>query len=302
MPPVCEKMFSSRPYIHMPESQLGNDAVIYGELIKENAVKISIKDKTGKAYILVDSSDKPYDTSETIGLQGLKQFFTVYRASGKLKKLSIENPDGSEAMADVIVVSSFQPALMIEGCAIDSGFAGVWTGQVTKRVGEKNFDQFKTSIRLHISVHALSSGKSFEDITQTQTRTSPVALKDGKIFQMQASIDNWNQEIHNQDGDFPNLLALGEANPFLGAQDGEIIIYRLSSMHFLGDAEFVIRFPKGTRGLSPEGMGSLSFLAPGNLIALQPKSEAQLSQHGSPAGFALDLKPPQELDYRIPCP
>ena len=301
---TCEKMYPVRPYIHVPGTRptTDNTAEVYGELIKESLPRVSLVDNAGTIFRLYDASEKPFDIAKAIGRQALRTNYTIYKVHGVYKDIAGENPDGSTSVQKSIIVYSIRPAVVIKGCAIDSGLAGVCTGKVTRRIGEKSFDRFRPSIPIHISIHSLVPGKPFEDLSKEQTREAPVALKNGEIFQMIGEIDNFDKDIHNQNGDFKNLATLGEANPFLGATDGKIKIYRMSSMHALGDKEFVIEFPAGTMALSPMGMAELTF-TPSDFIAIHSsaKTRAQLTGHETPNGFEMTLDPSPELSYEIPC-
>jgi hypothetical protein len=301
---TCEKMYPVRPYIHVPGTHptIDDAAEVYGELVKESLPRVALVDNAGTIFRLYDSSEKPFDVARVIGRQALRTNYTVYKVQGVYKDIAGENPDGSTSIQKSIIVSSIRPAVVIKGCAIDSGLAGVWTGKVTRRVGEKSFDRFRPTIPIHISIHSLAHGKPFEDLTKEQTREAPIALKNGEIFQMIGEIDNFDKDVHDQYGDFQNLAALGEANPFLGATDGKIKIYRMSSMHALGDKEFVIEFPADTTALSAMGMADLTF-TPSDFIAIHssPKTRAQLTGHETPNGFEMTLNPSPELSYEIPC-
>ena len=270
---VCEKMFPARPYVHVPGTQTQTtNALVYGHLVKENTLKVSIVDNAGMTYRLYDKTENPLDVAKLIGQQGLKTSYTVYRVFGVFKEISSDNPDGSTSKKKSILVYSLRPEIIISGCAIDSALAGIWTGKVSSRLKTSGFNQFHATLPVHISIQSLSRGKSFEDITQPQTSQNPIALKDGEIFEMNGEIDNFDHDVHDLTGDFPSLATLGEANPFLGAENSKIKIYRMSSMHALGDSEFVIQFPSGTLNLSKQGMAPLTF-TPSDFIAIHSPTQ-----------------------------
>src|SRR5262249_20866649 len=124
---------------------------------------------------------------------------------------------------------------------------------------------------------------------------STSTLPDGQRFAMQGTIENFGAAVQDSTGACrASLKAMGVKNPFAGASDGAVQLWRVAGMHFAGDQVIVLQYPTGTQGLSQNGMDGLRVLHPGGLIQKTPSdvwSSMVIRPHGTPNGNTIELHP-----------
>jgi hypothetical protein len=240
--------------------------------------------RDGKRYLPVDASNAPIAYSD--GAKKLpkamhaptnRMSFTIYQFTGKLGG-HVQSPYGD---ATALQIKTARPVVEIDGCAFDSRLLGTWAGPVSERLVTptgggpltKNFDESKR-VPIHITLDGIEKRPALSDYSGGAT------LKDATTYLLKGTIDNFSADVTLDGKKYPSLDAMGAKNPFLGASDGKIELYRLGNMHGQdNDAHWVLRYPKGAKDLTTNGMSYTltAFTAPAMLFSVSA-SEAPIDR------------------------
>jgi hypothetical protein len=198
------------------------------------------------------------------------------------------DPDTQDPVPSLQVAAG-RPAILIKGEAIDGALLGPWEGSVSARSGP---DTWSEADRVPLRV-TFSSLEAIEDMVAWDDPA--VTLPDGARFAMVGAIENWTTPARASDGAcLPALSSLGAQDPFAGASDGGMRLYRFAAMHLPGDQVIVLDYPVGTTGLGPNGMDGLRVLHPAAFLYAAPSPEwtsIGVYPHGTPNGHRVDLRP-----------
>lgn len=297
---ICQQLHSERPYLRLPETKIKSHSIVaYGILEEPDDSEKPIQFRTtGRLFKLVDKKGIPLKKLPNLKKQNQRTNFTIYEISGS----------ASPAQANQLVLRTIKPSLMVNSCAMEGLFAGVWEGMVPSRIpGTMTYGAPFHPIR--ITLNRMEEGRAFEDTAKAWHSVQgpeDFPLKDGRIAEMIGTLDNFNQEVNEDGVVYPSLALLGDQNPFPNATSNEIRLYRLPSMHSVGSLNLVMQWP-ATKGISPLGMqNGPVVMTLRNLIQDKEDptiSAATLYPHGITPGFKItDLRLIKPGDGSIRCP
>ncbi len=259
---VCDQLFPSRPFVRPPADNSSNSSALdfYAGIYDLGYFGIYLVDRNGTKYGVVDQSKKSVDLKhlpKSIGMPSYSYIFTLYHVKGAVVgRDSDKNP--------LITVGSIVPAAKIMGCAIDNAFLGTWTGSMTARKPDLTFDIGKTV--------------PIEVIFTTLKKESNLVVYPNKTSVMQDP----EATVHGLVGNLQNMAAI-PSNPFRGASNPSIEIWRVAQMHEAGDTHTGILYPSGMANHPSLGMGELTPFLPAALIQVRPSkefSEVEFQPHG----------------------
>ena len=246
---VCQKLFPSPPFVHLPPDQrpAGGQATLYGvvELDINNDLHIAnarFYDRDLHLYSLVNTAGKPIDeTSELMKKNHLpsnRVHFLIYEATGKL------------ATATTLQLTGLRPAILVEGQALDARFLGPWEGLVSKR---------RTATQWYVDPSQPADfAKIRIDFAEPLVATEAIGelrptpkLADGKRFKVTGTFENGTHPVRLSTGECaPALTSYGAANPMperVATSDYMLRMWRFPAMHTLWSKDFhiVFDYPKG---------------------------------------------------------
>ena len=283
---LCQKLYSSPPYIRVADEDHLSDpknidfiAAIHTSQAPDGmSFIVVLTDRNGNQYTAVDSSGAAvaFDSGKfdkRLQAPTYRTLFMLYHVQGQLSGSNIKT--AVEGALQKMVVTSVAPYLMVDGCAMDSFLLGTWEGDVSQRLAAAPASSWGTAFdpntRIPISI---TFTKNAQELGGVNGHLLPdwlgkTAMKDGVTTGLVGNINNWNQPTRSASGDtIPALSSYSKENPFLGAKNASIIIYRLSNMHGGGyDDHWVVQYPPGTANLTLSGMTvGLEFFHPGFLF------------------------------------
>jgi hypothetical protein len=208
-------------------------------------------------YVPIDASSKgiEYDGGKlpkTMHAPTMRSTYTVYQFTGT-EGGSIDSAYGK---ATKLSLTGARPVVEMDGCAFDSRLAGTWEGTVSERLEHptgggpltKNFDESKR-VAIHLTFSALTKDPNLSEYK------GGARIKDHESFMLQGTIDNFDKDVTLDGKKYPSLKAMGDKNPFLGAKDGKVQLYRLGNMHgLMNDGHWVFTYPAGSQSLTGNGM------------------------------------------------
>ena len=271
----CKKPFTTAPFVRLPaDAMTAAKATFYGGMtVPSTADNVAaIWSRDGKRYIPVDASGKPIP----FGASGLPKTlhaptnritFTLYQFTGTLGA-ELDSPYGK---ATAITLSAVRPVVEVDGCAFDSRLAGTWSGTVSERLETPSgggpfaraFDDTKR-VPIHLTLKTLKKSNTLQDYT------GGTRLADADTYMLSGTIDNFATDVTVDGKKYPSLQGMGKKNPFLGASNGAIQLYRLGNMHGqTNDGHWVLTYPAGSQALTTNGMSYTltAFTAPSMLLA-----------------------------------
>jgi hypothetical protein len=256
----------------------GADATFYGGITvpaTADAMTV-IWGRDGKRYVAVDKSGKPIEFGSklpsSLHAPTNRVTFTLYQFKGTL---------GGEVdtfvfgKATGIRLESVRSVVMVEGCAFDGRLVGTWTGTVTEHLEQVQhwgpishaYDENKP-IPIHLT---LGSMKKW---TTLQEYDGPDHMSDAQTYMLEGTIDNFSEDVTVNGRTYPSLKAMGVKNPFPGAEDGKVALYRTGNMHGLSDdSHWVFQYPDKSQDLSVTGMTNVltALTAPSMLLGSDAK-------------------------------
>lgn len=287
----CKKAFTTAPFVRLPgDAMTGAKATFYGGMtVPSTSDEIAeIWSRDGKRFVAVDASGKaiPYGAGKlpkTLHAPTNRITFTLYQFTGKLGA----EIDTAYGKATAIVLSAVRPVVEIDGCAFDSRLAGTWSGTVSERLETPSgggpfaraFDDTKR-VPIHMTLKTIKKSNTLQDY-KGGTR-----LADADTYMLSGTIDNFGADVTVNGKTYPSLKAMGKKNPFLGASDGAIQLYRLGNMHGqTNDGHWVLTYPAGSQALTTNGMSYTltAFTAPsmflGAGVAADPLLGLEIKPH-----------------------
>lgn len=258
----CTKPFASAPFVRLPADKItGTKATFYGGMTVpstfEDVAVIWARD--GKRYVAVDGEGKAIAFTKAgnklpaaLHAPTNRITFTLYQFTGTLGT-EVDTPYGT---ATAIKLSNARAAVVVDGCGLDSRMLGTWNGTVSEKletpVGNgpfaKSFDEGRR-VPIHLTLTSIKKSNPLADYAGGEP------LEDASTFILEGKIDNFSEAINVGGKEYPSLAAMGRKNPFLGASDGNIQLYRLGNMHGQkNDGHWVLTYPKGAQALTGNGM------------------------------------------------
>jgi hypothetical protein len=266
---VCDTLFDSPPYVHVPANTTsGTTATLYGGVLSNLGLELTTAD--GKTYALVDSSGNTYAWSNApSGLKAPHNLFAVYKVTGTLKQVS---------GADAIQVKTIAPVSWIPGAVQDKLMLGTWEATAAGRVGTDKFDK-NTPVKFRFTM------KTTADNTPLWTH-----LGGGDGLTISGAIDNWTSGVKAANGTcLKSLASLGTGSPFYMATQNRLTLWRHPNMHGLNDEVIVMDYPTGSVDLSMNGMGWIGAFTPTALIQTSGPdyTSIEIRPHATPNGALL---------------
>jgi hypothetical protein len=255
----CTKPFAEAPTVHLPADTDGATFKFYGgvtlPLNLDGAFVLWSRD--GARYVPVGANGKALDFAGGSLPRGLhaptnRVTFTLYQFTGKVGG-SIDSAYGA---AKKITLSAARPVVELDGCAFDSRLAGAWEGDVSERLTtpptspfSKAFDDSKR-VPIRVKLTGLEASRDLADFANGGR-----SLTDQKTYILTGKIENFDRNIVDGDKTFPSLEGMGKKNPFAGASNGKVSLYRVGNMHGLhNDGHWVFTYPEGSSNLTTNGM------------------------------------------------
>jgi hypothetical protein len=287
----CTKPFADAEQIHLPaDSAKGTTVTFYGAMTvpPDSSEEFVIWSRDGSRYLPVDTKSAPirYGTDasklpKTMHAPTMRSTFTIYQFTGTTGKTA-DSPYGT---AKTLQLTAARPVVELDGCAFDSRLAGTWDGTVSQRLVTptgggpltKNFDE-TVRVPIHLTLDTLTKDPNLSEYK------GGARIKDATSFMLNGTIDNFDKDVTLDGKHYPSLSAMGAKNPFKGASDGKVQLYRLGNMHgLINDGHWVFTYPKGSESLTTNGMSfTLTALTAASII--NPKADAD------PLG-AIEIKP-----------
>jgi len=268
----CTEPYATAPSVRLPkDTKSGTTVTLYAgaSVPTDFSGAFVLWDRAGKLYLPVDSANAPIAYADgakklpkTMHAPTNRMALTIYQFTGTLGA-AVDSPHGA---ATAIHLKSARPVVEIDGCAIDSRNLGTWDGTVSERLETptgggpltKNFDETKR-VAIHVTFDGISKHAPLSDYTGGKV------LKDAATYDLTGQIDNFDKDVKVDGKTYKSLKDMGAKNPFLGATDGKIDMYRIGNMHGQqNDAHWVLTYPAGAENLSGNGMSYTltSFTAP----------------------------------------
>jgi hypothetical protein len=260
----CHKPFATAPLVRLPADAItGTQATFYGGM----SVPATFDDiaviwtRDGKLFVAVDAKGKPiaYGANGAKLPQALhaptnRVTFTLYQFAGKLGP----QVDTSYGKATAITLTNVRAVVEIDGCALDSRLLGTFTGSVSARLATptgsgpfvKAFDA-TTRIPIHVTLDSITKGATLGEYK------GGGRISDGDTYVLAGTLDNFDKDVTIGGKTYASLTAMGATNPFLGAKDNKIQLFRTGNMHGLvNDSHWVLTYPSGSQSLSTTGMSN----------------------------------------------
>jgi hypothetical protein len=286
---VCNQLHAERPFIRPPADSFPKTGSATVWVAASISGGLTLVDRTGREYKVVDTKGAVLNADAAtlpvhMHMPSAHNMFVIYRVTGPIGSWT----DEWKQTWPTIHLTSLHPEILIPGKIIDDAFP-VWEGTVSERIDAGHWDPTKM-VPIRVRFSSLAKGNNlvfWEDSTQR--------LADGATYFANGVVDNMKSAVLGADGScLPPLAGYGNANPFGGAKDDNVMMFRESAMHFGGDEQTVLQYPTATPGLSQTGMGGLTALSPANFILEQDVTdwnEYSFVPHGLPTGHLLKLHP-----------
>jgi len=285
---ICDKTFDARPFVRPPKDTLHTDTASTLYVGVDIGMFYMFVDRHNTEYVALDKDGKPYNQAHPLTqlhMPSNRNLFMLYKVKGMITEFT--DPDSNEKLP-AIKMTSVAPAILLEGKAIDGVMLRAWEGTVSQRTGDAKFDS-TTRVPMRLSFSSLMQ------LSNLSVWNPGTTLKDGERYVAMGTVENFNQSVLGSDGTcLPSFSSLGSANPWLGATDPSVTFQRIAGMHFPGDQVNVLSYPKGTTGLTANGMGGLRVMHPGGLIQVDAQDEwndIHIFPHAAPNGNTVELHP-----------
>ncbi|MFI5363308.1 MAG: hypothetical protein ACHQ49_15180 [Elusimicrobiota bacterium] len=284
---VCKSLYTTAPAVRVPDAVVDGTRVdLFAAVSQSGTMGASLYDSDGAEYTILGPDSKPFRFKDSAGklpaalkMPSNRTNFLIYRVRGTLGPV-LTNDYGNTTKS--ISVAEMTPAVLIRGRALDSAFLGRWVGTVTKR----NPDPAATPQTRFLADQLVPIDLQFTGLTRRPDNLCSFdkssTLADGDVYALDGVVSN-----------FSDLAALGAQNPFLGATDGRVTMYRFDTMHFAGDNVIVFAYPQGTQKLTANGMTGNFMMQPAALIRKSPAPDRQaltIFPHGI-SNMALKIGP-----------
>jgi hypothetical protein len=261
-------MHATRPYVHVPDDQIEQEAVstlyvgIYLALQDE---PLEFVDRNGKLFFALNEGFG--GILAPLQMPSARSLYYLYRLTGTLGTRTSD----SGATENTVNLVTAAPYLRFAENVIENQVLGAWEGDVSQRSSDEAWDPAAdTRVRIRISFSALEARDPFpvwDDPT--------VLLADGQNSTLLGTIENWDSSILDADGGcMPALTSYDAGHPFRGASGNSVRIFRYASMHGPGAHEEIIGYPPGTPVIAnSDGMAELRSLHPAAMMMVNPSTE-----------------------------
>lgn len=262
---VCDALYTSAPFVHLPADQVsGSTVTTYGVIL--NGLGLQLYTADGRQLPLVNGSGQTYGISSgPTGFKAPQNLFAIYAVVGT---------KATSSGQDAIKVSSLAPVAWIPGKLQDTFLLGTWEAKASTRISTGKFDSTKpVAFRFTLST------------TRTSSVWSNYSGTDGLIDV--GAIDNFDKKVTAADGTcLASLSSLGTSSPFYAPTANSLTLWRHPNMHGLNDQVIVMDYPTGSADLSMNGMGEINpFTIQGLIDSRSPDySDVEIRPHATPNG------------------
>ncbi len=234
---VCDTAFDEAPFVHLPPAEAGPPHVDY---VSMRACG-SFVDRQGKQLELAPGLPSGSLCDDTGGLpndEALGHAFALYRAT----------------LDDQGRVSAFTRWAVIDEKNLLRVFAGrTLEGKISAKNGD-TFD-FEPALPLRLSLGQPAV------LTEQADGTT--------VYQIPTTIQNLSEATKGSDGSCLPALAGSAKDPFPGAKQVTLSLYRVPSMHGSGDDELVIEYLVDQNSAGST-MGQMWYFGPESLFLASP--------------------------------
>ena len=291
---VCDTMFSTRPFIHLPADS-GDTHFVGIANSGPAAIALTLTDRDDTQYVGVNGSGAALSTSGTpspmpagLEMPTSRGMFTVYEVVATAATFKVS---WTTTKFPALDVTDAAPVVVLAGKTIDTWANRAWEGTVAGRVvtnGVASWDDTKPqAVRIEFSTLT-------KDANLTVWATSAVTDADGETYDLGGTITNLSHGVTDSTGAcLPAFSSLGDSNAFAGASNAKVSLHRLGSMHFGGDEELVLAYPTGV-GFGVNGMGSPAVVTPINFIQTTDAADVgsiSVVPHGLGYGNVITIHP-----------
>ncbi len=281
---VCDALYPEAPRVHLPRDRRGSTSTststLYAALsFGEGGAVATVVDRKGAEYTVVTATGEAVtpqnaarELPSELRMPSNRHFYLLYRLRGVIGTYT--NPFNQQQSRALRILNA-KPYALLPGALLDAQLLGTWEGTVSRRV-----DASKWSLTEQVPFRVtFSSTVAIDPFWTWEDRASP-RLPDGTRFEVRGRFDNLTAAVTGESGQcLPALTSYGAANPFYGATQNELALWRLTSMHVLGDYQLAIRYPAGTPlGV---GMGAVAPVHPQALISSAPPSSWGAGSHNA---------------------
>lgn len=283
---LCKRPFADAPFVRLPADKMGRTLTFYGGVTLPTSFDgaFVLWTRDGKRFVPIDEGGTPIPFDDGSKLPAKlhaptnRATFTLYELTGTSTSTRIDTAHGP---ATGIRLKSARPVIEIDGCALDSRLAGTWEGTVSERLPvaqgfgsfAKHFDEAKR-IPIRVKLESLESHPNLAEYA------GGVAIADAKTFLLRGVVENFDHAVVEGSTRFPSLTAMGQKNPFYGATDGKIELYRLGNMHGQSnDGHWVLTYPHGSSDISLNGMSFTLNAATAPSLFVSAEAEGAASLH-----------------------
>lgn len=254
---VCDELHRERPFVRLPaDTRDGDRLTIHGALVLSG--NYEVHDRTGKIYMVVDASGGATEAADIPGarMPSYRFWYLTYRITGT-ETVWVSPYNGERKPA--ITIDAVTPEVLIAGDALDGQMLGTWEGTMTPRTGEGSWE-LGGEVPVRVTFDRLTPRANVPVLDPNGAK-----LDDGVAFDIVGTVDNRTAAVRAADGTcLPSFTSRGAADPLYGATSSVLKLWRLGSMHALGDSQLAIEYPDGTRlGV---GMGDIAPVAAQGLI------------------------------------
>jgi hypothetical protein len=296
---ICDEMFSTRPYVHLPADDVtGPTVTVYVGISNssEAGVALSLTDRRGKRYVgtdakggLLSTASPPAPMPPGLEMPSTRGMFTVYAVTATVGDYK---PSWSKTPFPAMAVAEAAPEVTIPGEVIDARSERAWEGTISAREVKDGVASWndKKPLPLRIEFTKMTHAKNL-----TAWDTATVTEADGATYALAGRVTNLNDAVTDSTGKcLPAFSSLGESNSFFGATDDIVTSFRLGSMHSGGDEELVLTYPEGVGFGMSGGMGNPAVCTPINFIQTDddPRYDSvDLHPHGLGFGNVITIHP-----------
>ncbi len=257
---LCKKMFVQRPLIHLPLAKApekytkqATHVEIYGGIYFEQRLNYKFFDRNGNSFTITNLQGINKDPNKLERFKTLlrpftfpsnRVFYTLYKVSGNAK---VENDNSLS-----INIESIKPVLQLTGEAIDSYLVGKSLEGGYYKMDQRFQQIFQFPLRVKLS--SLSKHKS-PGLDKLAEWEQAVKIPDAEVFSIDGEIENFDDGVIASDKScFKPIMRAEEKNPFIGAIDPRVAIYRRGAMHIAGDSVVVFEYPQAPNGQPPQDL------------------------------------------------
>ena len=254
---VCDELFTTRPFVRLPaDTRDGARLTLHAALLLGG--NYEVHDRDGTIYKVVGTDDEPVAGEDIPGarMPSYRFWYLTYRITGT--ETTWTSPYNGERQP-AIRIESVAPEVLIAGEALDGQMLGAWEGSMAPRTGDGTWE-LGGEVPVRVTFERLAARPNLPVLEPSGPK-----LADGVAFDIVGRVENRTTAVRAADGTcLASLTSRGATDPLYGATTDVITLWRLGSMHSLGDSQLVIEYPDGTHlGV---GMGDIAPVSAQGLI------------------------------------